>query len=261
MEPALVCADTFRACSFDQLKQNATKEKISLWKQLHGVRPCEDCSGRSGGFLRRTHAKGGGALSVVVATKSPDIFIGIREHMDEFDAFDVEVLNLFFRNCFGSLSQLTSMLPGVERGDVCFTRHEYYTLRLRRCAEAVANCDLQIGAPDRWRLILAGYAHHGCETKAIRIFEELLKRGIRPDAVTFLALLSACRHSCLVVLGLINLKRQNRKSIDEKIPIELDTGVWGSFLNACLVNGTTVLAGEAEERLLKLRVGTADRYV
>ncbi|KAL3528885.1 hypothetical protein ACH5RR_008207 [Cinchona calisaya] len=36
------------------------------------------------------HAKGGGALSVVAATKSPVIFIGTGEHMDEFEVFDVQ---------------------------------------------------------------------------------------------------------------------------------------------------------------------------
>nr|XP_011457695.1 PREDICTED: putative pentatricopeptide repeat-containing protein At3g18840 [Fragaria vesca subsp. vesca] len=139
-----------------------------------------------------------------------------------------------------------------------------------------------------YNVILAGYAHHGCETKAIQIFEELLKRGIRPDAVTFLALLSACRHSCLVELGeqffqsmttdysllpelehyacMVDLygranQLEKAKALMRNIPIELDIGVWGSFLNACLVNGTTVLARETEERLIKLGGGTADRYV
>ena len=36
------------------------------------------------------HAKGGGALSAVVATKSPIAFIGTGEHMNEFDEFDTE---------------------------------------------------------------------------------------------------------------------------------------------------------------------------
>merc|ERR1712093_620734 len=34
------------------------------------------------------HAKGGGALSAVAATKSPIIFLGTGEHMDEFEEFD-----------------------------------------------------------------------------------------------------------------------------------------------------------------------------
>ncbi|KAK4745980.1 hypothetical protein SAY87_012292 [Trapa incisa] len=36
------------------------------------------------------HAKGGGTLSAVAATKSPVIFIGTGEHMDEFEVFDVK---------------------------------------------------------------------------------------------------------------------------------------------------------------------------
>lgn len=31
------------------------------------------------------HAKGGGALSAVAATKSPIIFIGLGEHFDQFE--------------------------------------------------------------------------------------------------------------------------------------------------------------------------------
>ncbi|GKB90030.1 signal recognition particle 54 kDa protein 2 [Tanacetum coccineum] len=36
------------------------------------------------------HAKGGGALSAVAATKSPVIFLGTGEHINEFEAFNVK---------------------------------------------------------------------------------------------------------------------------------------------------------------------------
>ncbi|KAJ8774141.1 hypothetical protein K2173_009572 [Erythroxylum novogranatense] len=158
-KPALVCADTFRAGAFDQLKQNATKAKIPFYGSymesdpvkiaVEGVERfkqenCDliivDTSGRhkqeaalfeemrqvseatkpdlvifvmdssigqaafdqaqafkqsvSVGAVIVTkmdgHAKGGGALSAVAATKSPVIFIGTGEHMDEFEVFDVK---------------------------------------------------------------------------------------------------------------------------------------------------------------------------
>ncbi|GER44113.1 signal recognition particle 54 kDa protein, partial [Striga asiatica] len=158
-KPALVCADTFRAGAFDQLKQNATKAKIPFYGSytesdpvriaVEGVERfkkenCDliivDTSGRhkqeaslfeemrqvseatkpdlvifvmdssigqaafdqaqafkqsvSVGAVIITkmdgHAKGGGALSAVAATKSPVIFIGTGEHMDEFEVFDVK---------------------------------------------------------------------------------------------------------------------------------------------------------------------------
>ncbi|OAY85859.1 Signal recognition particle 54 kDa protein 2 [Ananas comosus] len=158
-KPALVCADTFRAGAFDQLKQNATKAKIPFYGSytesdpvkiaVEGVETfkkenCDliivDTSGRhkqeaalfeemrqvseatkpdlvifvmdssigqaafdqAQAFKQSVavgavivtkmdgHAKGGGALSAVAATKSPVIFIGTGEHIDEFEVFDVK---------------------------------------------------------------------------------------------------------------------------------------------------------------------------
>ncbi|KAF9623924.1 hypothetical protein IFM89_006651 [Coptis chinensis] len=60
-------------------------------------------------------------------------------------------------------------------------------------------------APCRDRVMynsmIAGYARHGYENKAIRLFEEMLESSITPDAITFIVLLSACRHAGLVELG------------------------------------------------------------
>ncbi|KAM2903335.1 hypothetical protein COP2_003162 [Malus domestica] len=139
-----------------------------------------------------------------------------------------------------------------------------------------------------YNVMLAGYAHHGHENKAIQIFNEMLEKGMGPDAITFLALLSACRHSCLVELGeqffylmekvynvlpeiehyacmidLYGRANQLDKAIAfmRKIPIESDTILWGAFMNACRVNGNAVLAREAEEKLLKLEGDIGDRYV
>jgi signal recognition particle GTPase len=36
------------------------------------------------------HAKGGGALSAVAATKSPILFVGTGEHIDDFQLFDTK---------------------------------------------------------------------------------------------------------------------------------------------------------------------------
>jgi signal recognition particle subunit SRP54 len=153
---ALVCADTFRAGAFDQLKQNATKARIpfygsytesdplviamdgvetfrkdnfelivvdtsgrhaqeeSLFEEMlqisNGIQPDniifvmdasigQACELQAKAFKSKvdvgsvivtkldSHAKGGGALSAVAATKSPIIFIGTGEHIDDFEAF------------------------------------------------------------------------------------------------------------------------------------------------------------------------------
>ncbi|XP_022659708.1 signal recognition particle 54 kDa protein-like [Varroa jacobsoni] len=156
---ALVCADTFRAGAFDQLKQNATKARIPFYGSYTEVDPVViaadgvskfkaehfeiiivDTSGRhkqedslfeemlevsnavspdnvifvmdasigqacelqARAFKEKVdvasviitkldgHAKGGGALSAVAATRSPVIFIGTGEHIDDFEPFRVK---------------------------------------------------------------------------------------------------------------------------------------------------------------------------
>lgn len=155
----LVCADTFRAGAFDQLKQNATKARIpfygsytevdpvviaaegvdkfkkegfeiiivdtsgrhkqesSLFEEMLSISNAIDpnlaifvmdasigqaCESQAQAFKSKVdvgavivtkldgHAKGGGALSAVAVTKSPIIFIGTGEHIDEFEQFKVK---------------------------------------------------------------------------------------------------------------------------------------------------------------------------
>lgn len=154
----LVCADTFRAGAFDQIKQNATKARIpfygsyietdpvviatdgvekfktegfeiiivdtsgrhkqedSLFEEMlqvsNAVNPDnivfvmdatigQACEVQAAAFKDKvdvasviitkldSHAKGGGALSAVAATKSPVLFIGTGEHIDDFEPFKV----------------------------------------------------------------------------------------------------------------------------------------------------------------------------
>merc|ERR1719447_1606245 len=153
----LVCADTFRAGAYDQLKQNATKAGIPFYGSYTEVDPAviagdgvemfknegfeiiivdtsgrhkqEDslfeemlavsnavgadnvvfvmdasigqaCEAQAKAFKDKvdvgsvvitkldSHAKGGGALSAVAATKSPVIFIGTGEHIDNLEMFE-----------------------------------------------------------------------------------------------------------------------------------------------------------------------------
>lgn len=158
-KPALVCADTFRAGAFDQLKQNATKAQIPFYGSYSETDPAViaeqgvemfrregrdliivDTSGRHkqeaalfeemrqvaeavspdltifvmDGSIGQAafdqakafresvdvgavivtkldgHAKGGGALSAVSATRSPVVFLGTGEHMDQLEPFQAE---------------------------------------------------------------------------------------------------------------------------------------------------------------------------
>lgn len=130
-----------------------------------------------------------------------------------------------------------------------------------------------------YNVMIAAYAHHGYQDEAIQLFDEMLEKEFRPDEVTFLALLSACRHSGLVELGekyfysmaemyaitpesdhyacmidLYGRSNQLEKAVEfmRKIPIERDAVLLGAFLNACKINRNVELAREAEEELLRI---------
>ncbi|XP_022972403.1 putative pentatricopeptide repeat-containing protein At3g18840 [Cucurbita maxima] len=139
-----------------------------------------------------------------------------------------------------------------------------------------------------YNIMIAGYAHHGWENEAVHLFKEMIENDFEPDAITFIALLSACRHSGLVELGerffdsmtndynispeidhyacmidLYGRANELNKALAfmKRIPIELDAVIWGAFLNACRINGNTELAREAEDELLMIEGENGARYV
>jgi len=175
----LVCADTFRAGAYDQLKQNATKARIPFYGSYTEVDPViiaadgvemfrnegfemiivdtsgrhkqEDslfeemlavsnaiepdnvifvmdasigqaCEAQARAFKEKVdvgsvivtkldgHAKGGGALSAVAATRSPIIFIGTGEHIDDFEQFKTKA---FIQKLLG-MGDLEGLIGVVE---------------------------------------------------------------------------------------------------------------------------------------------------
>ncbi|KAF3792780.1 BURP domain-containing protein 3 [Nymphaea thermarum] len=52
-----------------------------------------------------------------------------------------------------------------------------------------------------WYAMIATVEQHGCGEEALKLFEHMLHEGIGPDRITFLTVLSACRHAGLVEEG------------------------------------------------------------
>ncbi|KAJ8573116.1 hypothetical protein K7X08_009627 [Anisodus acutangulus] len=135
--------------------------------------------------------------------------------------------------------------------------------------------------------MIAGYALHGYENEAIQLFSQMIERDFQPDEVTFLALLSVCRHRGLVKMGekyffsmtkdykispgtdhyasMIDLygranQLEKAVSLMEKLPMEPDAVILGAFLNACKMNRNAELAKAAEYKLLQIEGGNGSRY-
>ncbi|KAH1227110.1 Pentatricopeptide repeat-containing protein [Glycine max] len=118
-----------------------------------------------------------------------------------------------------------------------------------------------------------GYAQHGLAHEAIILFEEMIKRGVNPDTVTHLGVLSSCRHgglvkegqvyfnsmvehgvqpeldhySCIVdLLGWPGLLLGARDFI-QNMPIFPNAVIWGSLLSFSRLHGNVQIGIQAAE--------------
>lgn len=139
-----------------------------------------------------------------------------------------------------------------------------------------------------WNSMITGYGSHGECLKALSLFDDMKSSGIRPDAVTFLCLLSSCNHSGLVEAGLnlfksmrteygiepkmehyVNMvdllgragKLDDAYDFVRSMPVEPDRSVWLSLLCACRTHRRVELGEIAADKLMKLEPRTGSNYV
>ncbi|KAF8067439.1 hypothetical protein N665_1153s0007 [Sinapis alba] len=131
--------------------------------------------------------------------------------------------------------------------------------------------------------MILGYGQHGMGERAISLFLSMEESGIKPDAITFVAVLSACSYSGLVDEGLgifeemrevYNIQPSNEHyccvtdmlgrvgRVDEAYEFVKGLGeegniaeLWGSVLGACKLHGEIELAETVSEKLAKVDKG------
>ncbi|KAD7480078.1 hypothetical protein E3N88_03214 [Mikania micrantha] len=139
-----------------------------------------------------------------------------------------------------------------------------------------------------WNVMLAGYALNGRVDCAFGFFSHMQDNLVDVDPVSFLSLLSACRHAGLVKEGkhVFNLMKE-RHNIEPKLEhyacmvdllgraglydetlrliesmqMEPDGGVWGGLLGACQMHGNVKLAELALDNLVRLEPRNQAHYV
>lgn len=129
-----------------------------------------------------------------------------------------------------------------------------------------------------WTSMITGFAKHGFAARALEIFHEMLKAGIRPNEITYIAVLSACSHAGLVSEGweifksmhkeheiaprmehyacmvdLLGRSGSLREAIEfiNKMPCTPDALVWRTFLGACRVHHDKELGEHAAKMILQ----------
>ncbi|KAJ4971636.1 hypothetical protein NE237_004735 [Protea cynaroides] len=138
-----------------------------------------------------------------------------------------------------------------------------------------------------WNSLIAGYAQHGLAEPAISLFKEMEQQKIQPDAITFLAVLSSCRHvglveqgrlyfnsmlehgvrpdldhySCIVdLLGRAGFLEEAQEFV-QKMPIRPNAIIWGSLLSSSRLHGNVWVGIQAAESRLLLEPGCAATHV
>ncbi|GAV84326.1 PPR domain-containing protein/PPR_2 domain-containing protein/DYW_deaminase domain-containing protein [Cephalotus follicularis] len=136
--------------------------------------------------------------------------------------------------------------------------------------------------------MIMGFAIYGLGKEAILLFNEMCGAGIRPDAITFTALLSGCKNSSLVDEG---WKYFDAMSTDYKIipsiehyscmvdllgragyldeawdfikimPLKPDASIWGALLGSCRIHKSMEYADIAAKELIKLEPYNSANYV
>ncbi|KAK7857202.1 pentatricopeptide repeat-containing protein [Quercus suber] len=139
-----------------------------------------------------------------------------------------------------------------------------------------------------WTALINGYAHHGLGSKAILLFEEMLKQGVVPNGATFVGILSACGLAGLVDEGMkfFHLMQkcygvtptlehyarvvdllgrsgylQEAEEFTKSMPIEADGVVWGALLSACWFWTKMELIGRVVEKIFNLDPRAVSAYV
>uniref|UniRef100_A0A0R0JMW0 Pentacotripeptide-repeat region of PRORP domain-containing protein n=2 Tax=Glycine max TaxID=3847 RepID=A0A0R0JMW0_SOYBN len=139
-----------------------------------------------------------------------------------------------------------------------------------------------------WNAMISSLASHGREKNALDMFDRMKLHGLKPNSITFAAVLTACARGNLVREGLDlfrsmwydfgiepNLKHygcvidllgraghiEEAAEIIRNMPFQPDASVLGAFLGACRIHGAIELGEEIGKNMLRLQTQHSGQYV
>eukprot|EP01018_Ginkgo_biloba_P039548 Gb_03572 [translate_table: standard] len=139
-----------------------------------------------------------------------------------------------------------------------------------------------------WSAMIAGYGMHGHGEEALALFCQMEQVGVKPDHITFIAVLSACSHAGLVDEGWLYFNRMRRLyhiiprldhytcivdllgragqleeayNVIRTMPLEPDAGVLGALLSACRVHSNVEIGEQVAEQLFELEPANIGYYI
>uniref|UniRef100_A0A7N0T2Y0 Pentatricopeptide repeat-containing protein At1g17630 n=1 Tax=Kalanchoe fedtschenkoi TaxID=63787 RepID=A0A7N0T2Y0_KALFE len=139
-----------------------------------------------------------------------------------------------------------------------------------------------------WNSLIDGYGIHGYGAQALRTFNEMIEARVTPDAITFVAILSACGHAGLVDEGRMLFRQmtkdfnigaqmehyacivdilgrggflQEASEIVKGMPMVPNEWVWGALLNSCRMHRDSDIAEKIAFEIFQLHPETAGSYM
>ncbi|KAF5201233.1 Pentatricopeptide repeat-containing protein [Thalictrum thalictroides] len=128
-----------------------------------------------------------------------------------------------------------------------------------------------------WSALIQGYGLNGCGTEALKLFHAMQEKDIKPDGITYLAILSACNHGGLVEEGHKHFKqmqqdKENNLTVQhyacyidllgrsgyiedackviKSMPIKPSPTIWSSLISSCKIHGRLDIAKQWVHQLI-----------
>ena len=139
-----------------------------------------------------------------------------------------------------------------------------------------------------WNVMISGMALNGEGQHGVKLFEEMVGRGMKPNDSTFIGVLACCAHAGLVgkgrdlfasmvlshrikpklehygcmvdVLGRSGCVNEAHDLI-RSMPVKPNAAIWGSLLSSCRTYGNVELAETALHELISLEPWNSGNYV
>ncbi|KAI3467281.1 hypothetical protein Pfo_023944 [Paulownia fortunei] len=139
-----------------------------------------------------------------------------------------------------------------------------------------------------WSAMIGGYGKQGDSNECLELFSDMLKENVEPTDIVFTTILSACSHTgmitdgwryfdkmcraynfipsmrhyvCMVDLLARSGSLEEAWEFIEKMPIQPDCTVFGSFLHGCSMHSRFDLGDLAVRKMLELHPDDAGHYM
>lgn len=139
-----------------------------------------------------------------------------------------------------------------------------------------------------WNIMLTGYALNGFMEEAMELFDEIVNSDIKPDGITFIALLSGCSHAGLIdegqrffskmkldygisstvehytcLIDILGRAGRIKKALRvvENMPMKPSTTIRGLLLNSYWLHGNVSLGELIAEQLCELEPNNPRNYI